>query len=272
MPRPRAPLARMLAAILALGCPVIGCLVMGSLALAPRCGNAQTVTAILARGLSQPVSLVTDRWGIPHVRATNLEDLYYAWGWVSARDRLWQMVYTRAAGDGQTHRWLGNSALQADGGAQLFRLRERAHALWERERVDSTVRVTLERYSAGVNAYLASCRRGERPWPPELVRLEERPADWQPEDCYLVLLGFGVTLDLDLSELGEARAVAEHGAAWVKNRRRYEDRWMYDTIPDSAAARLWPEAAKAAATGAALPAEPHAEPRAKLPPALLAAG
>src|SRR5262249_19569052 len=69
---------------------------------------------------------------------------------------------------------------------------------------------------------------------------------------------------LDLAELGEARAVAEHGADWVKNRRRYEDRWMYDTIPDSAAARLWPQAAPSAA------ALPH-EPRPRYPRALLAA-
>src|SRR5262249_31768317 len=80
---------------------------------------------------------------------------------------------------------------------------------------DPTVRAALERYAAGVNAYLESCRRGERSWPPELARLNERPADWKPEDSYLVLLGFGSTLDLDLPELGEARAVADHGAAWV---------------------------------------------------------
>src|SRR5262249_30174374 len=161
--------------------------------------------------------------GIPHVRAASLDDLYYGWGWVSARDRLWQMLWTRAAGEGRTHRWLGNRALQADGGAQLFRLRERAHAIWERDRADPTGRAARERYAAGVNAYLESCRRGERSWPPELARLNERPADWKPEDSYLVLLGFGSTLDLDLPELGEARAVADHGAAWVTNRRRYED-------------------------------------------------
>ena len=58
-------------------------------------------TTITAHGLSAPVEVTTDRHGIPHVRAATLSDLYFAWGWVSARDRLWQMVYTRAAAEGQ---------------------------------------------------------------------------------------------------------------------------------------------------------------------------
>src|SRR5262249_48289124 len=114
------------------------------------------------------------------------------------------------------------------------------------------------------NAYLASCRRGERAWPPELARLQAHPADWRPEDCYVVLLGFGITLDLDLPELSEARAVADSGAAWATNRRRYEDRWLYDSIPDSAAARLWPWPASALA--------PPAPRGARLPAAVGAAG
>jgi penicillin G amidase len=190
-------------------------------------------------GLSAEAQIVTDRWGIPHVRARSLTDLYRAWGWVAARDRLWQMMWTRASGDGHTHRWVGNAALQADGGAQLFRLRERAHALWMRERRHANAREALTAYTEGVNAYLASCRRGERAWPAELRRLGAKPRDWTPEDCVLVMLGFGITLDLDLPELGEARSVLEHGTAGMRARRRFESRWMYDTIPDSAARRMW---------------------------------
>jgi len=205
-------------------------------------------------GLSAGVQVVTDRWGIPYVTAASLDDLYFAWGWVHARDRLWQMVYTRAAGDGLTHRWLGNRALRADGGAQLFRLRERAHDIWERERAHPHVRMALERYAEGVNAYLASCRRGERAWPPELARLRERPQDWRPEDCIVVLLGFGITLDLDVPELDEMGFLSEHGAEWFQHRHRFEDRWIYDSIPDSAAARLWgPHAARPATPIAAAP-------------------
>lgn len=236
------------------------------LLLLPRpLASAPAASQLAVPGLRAAVDIVTDRWGIPHVRAASLDDLYCAWGWLCARDRLWQMVFTRAGADGQTHRWLGNRALQADGGAQLFRLRERAHAIWLRDRANPALRAALERYAAGVNAYLGECRAGKRAWPAELVRLGERPRDWTAEDCVVVVLGFGVTLDLDLAELGEARAVADSGAAWLVHQRRFEDRWVYDTVPDSAAARMWPAAPGTRARSAA-----HAEAGPASSPALLA--
>ena len=173
--------------------------------------SGPTATSMRMHGLTAPVTVTTDRWGIPHLEAASLPDLYVAWGWVAARDRLWQLTATRAAAEGRTHRWLGNAALQADGGAQLFRLRERAAAIWRRERADSSVAMPLERYAEGVNAYLNECRSGQRPWPAELVRLGERPRDWTPEDCVLVLLGFGITLDLELPELAELRTIRQFG-------------------------------------------------------------
>lgn len=230
-------------------------LLLGSGGSARR-SDAQAASPRIA-ALSAPVQVTTDRWGIPHLRANTLDDLYTAWGWVSARDRLWQMLLTRAAADGHTHRWLGNAALQADGGAQLFRLRERARTIWQRDRSDPALRSALEHYAAGVNAYLAECRTGARPWPDEVQRLKERPENWTAEDCVLVILGFGITLDLDLAELGEMRAVADSGAAWYTNHRRYENRWMYDTIPDSAAARLWPATTASAAVSSALTPRPQ---------------
>src|SRR5437870_110095 len=84
------------------------------LALARPLASAPQEARNRIAALSAPASVVTDRWGIPHVRAANLADLYTAWGWVSARDRLWQMLHTRAGIDGRTHVWLGNSALQSD--------------------------------------------------------------------------------------------------------------------------------------------------------------
>ncbi len=224
------------------------------LALPSTLHSGASSATISAPSLSAPVNVTTDRYGIPHVRAANLSDLYFAWGWVSARDRLWQMAWTRASAEGLTHRWLGNAQLQADGGAQLFRLRERAHAIWLRDRTNPDVRLALERYSAGVNALLAEHRSGTRPWPAELARLNERPSDWTPEDCELELLGFGITLDLVLDELYEMKDVAAHGAAWVTNRERYENRWMYDTVPDSAALHMWPPTHKPGSIALAPPA------------------
>ncbi|MEO5989308.1 MAG: penicillin acylase family protein [Candidatus Eisenbacteria bacterium] len=210
---------------------------------------------VLLPTLSAPVSLITDLDGIPHVRAGNLRDLYTAWGWVVARDRLWQLVYTRAQADGIVHRWLGNTQLLSDGGAQLFRLHERAIEIWQRDRADTNLAQAIVAYTAGINAYLAGCRSGQQPWPAELQRLNARPRDWRPEDTVALLLGLGITLDLDFSEIGESRAMTDKGADWLTKRRRFESDHFGDTIPDTAAARLYAAWPRAGAVHSAAPAE-----------------
>ena len=223
---------------------LLGLIVLALSLPAPLAGRASE-TRVAIPGLFAPVTLITDRSGIPHLRATNLHDLYVAWGWVVARDRLWQLVYTRAQGEGHVHRWLGNDELQTDGGAQLFRLSERAEAIWQRDRADSAVALAVEAYAMGINAYLSQCRAGLTPWPDELRRLNERPRDWRPADTYALLLGLGVTLDLGFPQIAESRAITERGASWPAERRRFEDDHPGDTIPDSAATRLygaWPRA------------------------------
>lgn len=219
------------------------------------------------------VIIETDVYGVPHVRASNLPDLYFAWGWVTARDRAWQLVLTRAQAQGLSHRFLGDEALMADGGAQLFRLRERAAAIWEREKQDPELRVLAERYADGINAWFAS--RGEQATPRgELAALDLRPEPWKPEDTYALLLAYGVTLDLALPELNEAKQIAEHGPDWIAHRRRFEDQWIFDSIPDSATGAVpavRPREAAEVLPAAAARSGPGATPAPALPAALLAA-
>lgn len=217
-------------------------------------------------GLEQPVRIVTDRFGVPHIRAASARDLYFAWGFISARDRLWQMLAMRQAVRGQMWRWGGNRHLQADGGAQLLGMDALARRIWERSRRDPAAAVPLERYSAGVNAWLALCRRGAVPWPVEIQRLRARPDDWAPADVAGTLLAMGSLLDLDFPQLAERDTIAIRGRAWLERRHRFEHLWPYETIPDSAARRLYGTQRAATGTGAAL--EP---PQVALPAGLLAA-
>lgn len=211
---------------------------------------------------SSTVIVETDVYGVPHVRADNLSDLYFAWGWVTARDRSWQLVLVRAQAQGLSHRFLGDDALMADAGAQLFRLRERAAGIWARDREDPGVRMAVERYTDGINAWFGARGRGATPRG-ELEALKLDPAPWTPEDTYALLLAYGVTLDLALPELGEARRVAADSSYDEAQRRRFEGQWIFDTIPDSATGAVPALAPRDA--GAAAAARPGA-----LPPSLLA--
>src|SRR6266851_9181784 len=56
---------------------------------------------IVVEGLSAPVSVIRDSHGVPTIEAASLEDLFFAQGYVTAQDRLWQMDIMRrfAAGE-----------------------------------------------------------------------------------------------------------------------------------------------------------------------------
>ncbi|MFI5371899.1 MAG: penicillin acylase family protein, partial [Candidatus Eisenbacteria bacterium] len=219
--------------------------------IAPARLDSVTVT-----GLGAPVEIVTDRFGVPHVHARTRADLYFAWGFVSARDRLWQLENLRAQVEGRRWRWFGNRVLSEDGGAQLFELSERAERIWERDRADPAVAEALGRYAGGINAYLALCRSGARPWPRELDLVHDHPADWRPSDAYRILFGESFLLDFEVPELAEADSLARHDAAWLDTRHRFENERHWTTIPDSAAARMYASWPRAVATTAAVPDVP----------------
>lgn len=243
----------------------IACAALAVFTLAGAC--APRVKWPVSAPPTSPVTIETDVYGVPHVRAANLPDLYFAWGWVTARDRAWQLVLTRAQAQGLSHRFLGDEALMSDAGAQLFRLRERAAAIWQRERQDPELRVLIERYTDGINAWLES--RGDLATPRgEFAALKLHPEPWTPEDCYALLLGYGVTLDLALPEVNEARQIAEHGTAWIEHRRRFESQWIFDSIPDSAGDAV--PALRAAEALPAAAANGRPRPAGALPGELLA--
>ncbi len=40
-------------------------------------------------GLHAPVEVIRDKWGVAHIYAQNLDDLFFAQGYVHAQERLW---------------------------------------------------------------------------------------------------------------------------------------------------------------------------------------
>src|SRR5258706_330413 len=57
--------------------------------------------SVAVPGISSKVHVVRDERGVPTIEAATLEDLFFAQGYVTAQDRLWQMeMMRRAAGGG----------------------------------------------------------------------------------------------------------------------------------------------------------------------------
>src|SRR5438876_3493752 len=65
-------------------------------------------------GLREPVEVVRDRWGVPHIYARNTHDLYFAQGFVMASERLFQMEVTARLGTGRLSEAFGDLTVPID--------------------------------------------------------------------------------------------------------------------------------------------------------------
>jgi len=65
-------------------------------------------------GLMAAVEVRTDDHGVPHIFAQNEADLFFAQGFITARERMFQMDLTRLAGRGELSTLLGDKTLKKD--------------------------------------------------------------------------------------------------------------------------------------------------------------
>src|SRR5713226_7453958 len=74
----------------------------------------KTSGRVVREGLRSKVEIIRDRWGVPHIYASNLSDLFFAVGYAQAQDRLWQMDFSRRLASGALAEMLGEPALEVD--------------------------------------------------------------------------------------------------------------------------------------------------------------
>lgn len=160
----------------------------------------QTEGTIKLPGLEQPVSVVRDQWGVPHISAHGLDDLAYAQGYVTAQDRLFQMVENRAIAQGRLAELFGpgsdNSLVDADTFLRTLNLYQSAQT--ELFSIDPLVRGELQSYADGVNAFISSHAGNSltNSLPLEFKTLGIAPEPWKPVDS----LAYGRVVALSLDE------------------------------------------------------------------------
>src|SRR5215472_3824534 len=71
-------------------------------------------TTVNVTGLRDRVTVRRDERGIPYVEATNDDDLYFAQGYITAGERLWQMDLIRRNVRGELAEIFGSAALDED--------------------------------------------------------------------------------------------------------------------------------------------------------------
>ncbi|MBO8142674.1 MAG: penicillin acylase family protein [Firmicutes bacterium] len=164
---------------------------------------------IVVPGLSGEVRVYRDDRGVPHIEATTAQDLFFAQGFVTAQDRLWQMdLYRRIAG-GRLAEVLGESFLDQD---RFFRTLGFHEAVQKSlDLADAESRVMLEAYAAGVTAYIDQARSSGL-LPVEFRLLGYAPDPWTPEDSLLIgrLIAYQLSTNWSF-EVARYRAAEELG-------------------------------------------------------------
>jgi penicillin amidase len=79
-----------------------------------RAGLAPIEGELRLRGLREPVEVIRDRWGVPHIYAANTHDLYFAQGFVMASERLFQMEVTARLASGRLSEAFGDLTVPID--------------------------------------------------------------------------------------------------------------------------------------------------------------
>ena len=136
---------------------------------------------VQVHGLSAPVTVTRDAHGIPTIEASNLQDLFFAQGYVTAQDRLWQMDTMRRFAAGELAEILGDDFLKHDREQRILGLRIAAKKTIEIAPQPDQAR--FEAYARGVNAYIESHRTR---LPLEFRILHYSPQLWSAEDSSLI--------------------------------------------------------------------------------------
>ena len=158
-------------------------------------------------GLQAPVTVLRDPQGVPHIRAATEHDAWFAQGFVHAQDRLFQMELNRRRALGRAAEWLGEPAFAAD--ALARRLGVQAASRRYFEALGPEARHMCERYSAGINAFIAS----PAPLAVEYTLLGATPEPWEGWHPIAVMRRLGLLMGSVWFKLWRAAALPVAGDA-----------------------------------------------------------
>jgi penicillin amidase len=158
-------------------------------------------------GLTAPVTVVRDRWGVPHITAANQDDLFVAQGFVQAEDRLFQMDLWRRSVQGRLAEVLGANFIERDAMTRRIQYRGAIEEEWDAYGPDA--KSIAAAFTRGINAWVTRARDH---LPREFALAGWKPDLWAAEDLLNRTDSFLAARDAQ-DEVLRARLVAAMGAA-----------------------------------------------------------
>ncbi|WP_380786405.1 penicillin acylase family protein [Sphingomonas sp. R86521] len=178
---------------------------VATLALAP-VTIARGATAVAHKdmdGLTAPIEIVDDVYGIPHIRAASIPDAFFGQGYVVARDRLFQIDLAHRRELGRLAEAFGPDFVKHDAVARLFHYRGDLDA--ELRRVPADVLACAQSYVAGINARIDELAADPSLLPLEYGILGVVPIKW---DVRTFVLARGASIGNADDEVRRAQLAA----------------------------------------------------------------
>jgi penicillin amidase len=141
-------------------------------------------------GLSAPATVRRDAHGVPHIDAATQDDLFFAQGYITAQDRLWQMDMFRRNSEGTLAEVLGSSLVRHDETQRVLEIARIAQRVYDH--LSAQDRIFFDDYARGVNLFIA---QHPGSLPPEFRLLHYTPRPWTGADSIAVGLMMVQTLD-----------------------------------------------------------------------------
>lgn len=213
-------------------------------------GEADATQEIDLEGTKEPVTVLFDDQAVPHVFARNDRDVYFAQGYLTARDRLWQMEFQTHAAGGRLAELVGERALPLDRFNREIGMVYGAEQALKAMMSDSHSKQIVEAYTAGVNAWISRLRPAR--YPVEYKLLGYVPEPWTPLKCALLLKAMTSTLASGADDLQMSNVRQLFGAAVTNdlfpNYPDHEDpiippgtKWNFEPLPVKTPADSLPE-------------------------------
>jgi len=135
----------------------------------------------VSAAVSSSVEIHRDPRGVPHIYADNDRDLFIAFGFAMAQDRLFQMDYLRRKAAGRLAEVLGPDGVPSDTVARTIGLPKIAHGEWQR--LPQETQSLISAFTVGVNAVVEAAADN---LPIEFDLLDYRPQPWREVDCLMI--------------------------------------------------------------------------------------
>ncbi len=158
-------------------------------------------------GLQAPVKVSFDKHRIPHIYAQTETDAYFAQGYLTARDRLWQMDMTARHAGGRLAEILGPELVETDRQQRrlgLLLAAEESVKAWRK----SPDYPLIKAFLSGINTYIH--RLKPRDYPLEYKLMQFAPETWTPLHSALILKSMEQTLCFGNNDLQ-----ATHALQWL---------------------------------------------------------